>query len=240
MVKIVFCDEDVTYINTLCDEIKKYLFDIEMSMECYTSGDKMMEDLSSNHLDDVDLLIMETDIEGVSGIDIKDNVALDWRVHRIVFLSNSDEKMQYAFGYKVMNFLLKRTGFDEILCDIEKIIIGINESKMIAYNDGNRNHLFNMMELLYVEVDREYTRLHFKDGTQSGLMHHNLPYWMNIFRNDLVVQIHRKYLVNVCYVSDMDNCNVYLQNGVKLPIGRTFIKDFKKKVKLYKDELSIK
>ncbi|MBR1573109.1 MAG: response regulator transcription factor [Lachnospiraceae bacterium] len=235
MYTVAFCDSDIDllrkYERTVGDFFAQKSIDIRILL--FLSGDELLEKYHEGKLQQIDLLFLEIEFPGASGIEVKNVLSTSSVVRRIIFLSNNSDYMQDAFGLKVMKYIKKTIDVLDICREIEAVYIDLYANRLICYLNGKKEECFWMHELIYIDVDREYTKLHFSDKGDV-LTHHNFPYWKNKFKETQVVQIHRGFLVNLDYVKKLDCQSIMLKNGFKLKVGRYYYKHVKDALNRYR------
>lgn len=72
-------------------------------------------------------------------------------------------------------------------------------------------------DLLYLEADGSYTRLHLKDRIIT--ISNNLKVMFEKINNPNLVRIHRKYIINIIKIKYLDDNQVFLENDISLPLS---------------------
>jgi two-component system LytT family response regulator len=85
----------------------------------------------------------------------------------------------------------------------------------------------------WLEAQDDYTRLHTQN--RSYLVGQSLTHILSLLDPGLFIRIHRSSVVNVQYIKEIKktvkgNFLVLMSSGVKLPVGRTWLKQLKEKI----------
>ncbi|MBE5897644.1 MAG: response regulator transcription factor [Lachnospiraceae bacterium] len=231
MFVLSFCDDDCSKIESYEQEILSYfsMRKIDVEIVYYQSGDEILKENENGDMPSIDLLFLDVEMPGMDGIEVKNILSQSPNVKRIIFLSNYQKYMKEAFGLKVVKFMEKPVTCEEICKEIEKIVNELEDNKLISYSNGKNNDCFYLHDLRYIDVEREYTQLHFTDDS-IVMTHHNLPYWLSLLKDYPIMQIHRGYLVNLYHVKRIEGKNICLDNGLKISIGRRFFDETRRRV----------
>ena len=97
--------------------------------------------------------------------------------------------------------------------------IGTSDSQKIAIHDYKELKIFDEEEIIYLEADGRYTKIHFKNKhpiiCAKLLKNFESVLTINFIRS------HRSYMVNTSYITKIiDNKILELEDGTKLPIAR--------------------
>jgi len=96
---------------------------------------------------------------------------------------------------------------------------GIPDSRKIAIHDFKELKIFDKEEIIYLEADGRYTKIHFKNRNPIICAK-----FLKNFESVLTkrfIRIHRSYLVNISYITKIiDHKFLELADGTKLRIAR--------------------
>ena len=101
--------------------------------------------------------------------------------------------------------------------------------KKIAIHYCKELKIFDKEEIIYLEADGRYTKIHFKNMNPiicaKLLKNFESVLTMNFIR------IHRSYIVNISYITKLINYKIIeLADGTKLPIARRRYKSIVKRI----------
>ena len=98
-------------------------------------------------------------------------------------------------------------------------MINRNNIQNITIIDGNKKTRIPFEEILFVQAEHVYIRIHLVN--QKQLLHRiSLQCFMSKLNTDNFLQIHRSYIINTRFIKRWDNDRAYLP-GYEVPISRS-------------------
>ncbi len=195
---------------------------------------------------------------GEEGLDLLDDVASN--DFQIVFVTAFKDYAIKAFNANAIHYVLKPVDIDDLKDAVEKLlsykklfkddsanlktyiesiknfsdnIHYQNQSNKITISHNKGIKIIKDSSILYLEGDGNCTNIHFSDNstffdTRTLKVYHQILDTRKFFR------IHKKYLINLDYLTDYINEDGYfvrLENDIKLPVARARITEFINKLK---------
>ena len=116
---IGICDNEDKWRNQILECIMEYASDCQQKIECrmYASAEEYLQ--AERH---ADILLLETGMTGMSGIELKDWLEKTGSREAILFISSHKEQMGEAFGKNVYGFLEKPIQKELLFACLNKII----------------------------------------------------------------------------------------------------------------------
>lgn len=158
----------------------------------------------------VDLLILDIELSGLNGIDVKNCLQKKKKDIMIIFVSNHNEMVLSAFGINVYGFIEKKYLEKKFPHMLESAVSILNQYILL---DGD----MNSKEILYVKSERIYSRLYLSDGTNK-LIRKSLNELQSQLESVGFIRTHRGYLVNCGWVRRLGNREITI-NGTVIPIS---------------------
>ena len=109
---VYICDDEVPVLRELAEKIGKCMTEEEVL--CFSSGDELLEQLNRSVCD---ILFLDIDMPGISGMDIAGKLNGERGVPLLVFVTSHDELVYESFQYHPFAFIRKGY-FDQ---EIEKV-----------------------------------------------------------------------------------------------------------------------
>lgn len=168
MIKIGVCDDDIKYIEI----IKKKLLDyyktskINMKLFLFSNGNALLQNKVN-----LDLILLDIEMEEVSGIDIKNFLDKSNNKCKVIFISNHENKMIDAFGRNVIAFLHK-SNISDIVIYLRRMERECFEHKLISLG----NYQFDSYDIIYAKANGAYT----------NIIIHNKSYFCCIYLNNVL------------------------------------------------------
>ncbi|NIF05701.1 response regulator transcription factor [Chryseobacterium sp. Tr-659] len=177
----------------------------------------------------IDLLITETNLKGMSGLEFR---KLAHKIPACIFVSSHPELAAGVFELNTLDFISKPLtperfyhsmqrlfDFFEIRkkCECYDALVGEN---CIRIKEGGNIFQIKMKDILYLEALKDYTRIitleknHCILDSLGNLLHKNFF--------DSFVRIHRSYAVPRHLIRGKSSHEIELAHQIRLPIGRTY------------------
>ena len=209
-INIAICDDDKSYV----DEVIEYLENSAWKRNnifvyhSFYCGEELLESKQ-----DFDFIILDIEMDKISGVDVKDIFYQRNNQSRIIFLTNYDDYMVDSFGKNVYGYINK-----DLICKMDiplnKIFKELLEHRILEIGD----YTIDLYEVYYVEADGPYINIHFKDDFEIFRM--TLKEFTEKVANSNFVRVHRSYYVNMRYIREMDKTEIVLDNDIRLDISK--------------------
>lgn len=209
-ISIAICDDDENYIN----EIIQYLDNCSWKRNniflyhIFSAGEELLATKKC-----FDFMILDIEMEKISGIDVKEIFYEKNNQTRIIFLSNHEKYMSDLFGRNVYGYISKRE-INKMAIPLNKIFKEILEHRVIKLGD----EVIDLYKVYYVQADGPYINIYNRDDYKIYRM--TLKDFTNKITNSNFIRIHKSYLINMRYIKEIDDKFLILDNDRKLPISK--------------------
>ncbi len=222
--KVCIVEDEAVWRDQVQAAVEKYCRDKNISCKIDSYGND--KDFMKNA--DADLLFLDIELtEGEDGFEIAEKLMNSGNQCKICFLTSHTELARLGYRVNAFRYIDKRhlEEIDEALDFFLKTRI---QDRIVYCNDtaGIRIKI-DLNELLLVETYGRKLRYlmldgseHFCDGRISETAQSLAQF--GFFR------IQRSYIVNLKYIEAVNSREITLCNGIKVVIGRTHSKEFKK------------
>ncbi|MCI8300577.1 MAG: response regulator transcription factor [Lachnospiraceae bacterium] len=227
MIKIGICEDDMICRASIGKMLGRYFKENDTGFRIreYESGDCFMERNES-----ADILILDIEMEGTTGIELKDWLCEVEEDVKILFVTNHMEAMSEAFGRNVYGFLRKPVEQKELEKYLRRMQEDIQENRKLVVKGIDKEFVVKMKDILYFESSDKYSHVVLENDRYFS--DKGLRQWEENLRDSYFFRCHRCYLVNFRNIHRMDN-DIYMCNGDKLPIGRRRAKVLKDSYRKY-------
>lgn len=223
--KIAIVDDEINEREI----IKKYI------REWADAGKQLVEfsgfDNSESFLfsweDDKDyaLLVLDIEMGEISGLELAEKIRSEDKNLPIVFVTGYDEYIQYGYDVSALHYLIKPVNKERLFQALNKLAEREEENvKSLIVNAENKVRRIQINNVLYIEAAGHGSIMHTEDEVVS-LKESFGEIERQMLPTKEAVKCHRAYLVNLKFVSAIQNSNLILDNGERLPISRSRIKN---------------
>ncbi|MFB5086517.1 LytTR family transcriptional regulator DNA-binding domain-containing protein [Psychrobacillus sp. PGGUH221] len=229
----------------LAREELKYLLTESKQIEVIGEADCLInavKDISKQH---PDLVFLDIDLEEDNGLDLAKQLIQLKPTPAIVFATAYDEYALQAFELNALDYILKPFDEERIRKTLEKIIhvgkIGSEERRFISsaknVNSGKiavlveeRIVLLENDSIIYLESFEGKCKV--KTMSDEYIVSDSLTVLEKKLSNTNFMRVHRSFIVNMDHIVEIhpwfnSTYNVILKDRSKVPVSRTYVKDFK-------------
>ena len=172
-------------------------------------------------------------MDGISGIDVKNELMHEDLVKRIVFFTSHGEAMPMAFGLKVMNFYEKPLLYEAFEKLIFLVQSELQENQYISFATSEGLKGINTEEIIYIQSHKDYSEIQCKNGERIPLIIVSMKAWEDKLRCLSFVRVHKSYIINMAYITRMKE-KVELNHSLeKITVGRTYRETARKNYEEY-------
>lgn len=227
---IALCDDErectvamEKLIHECCKELK-----IKYEVNAYGSG----EELLSSGIE-TDLLFLDVKMEGMDGLQVKDELRRSHLVKKIVFITSYAECMQTAFGLKVIGFECKPVS-KEIIKKWIMIALEELDSSWLTIPAMNEFLKISENEICYLKADRDYVKLYRTKSENPVFLTTSMKKCEQLFHTDIFLRVHKSYIVNMQFIQKINGNEIKLcQPQITIPVGRTYKKQVQERYNQY-------
>ncbi|MEM9391019.1 MAG: LytTR family DNA-binding domain-containing protein [Bacteroidota bacterium] len=182
----------------------------------------------------LDLVLLDLNLNGANGFDLL-TTAVSGPFHTIIISAYKDQAIT-AFEYGVLDFVPKPFNRDRLEQALNRLIrnekTASNETKFLAAKKRQSIQLIPIEDVLYIKGAGAYTELFLANGTKA--LHDKSLEKLEQLLSHSFERIHKSYLVRMSKVNKIiaksgSKYMAELNNGERIPIGRTRYKDIKAK-----------
>ena len=239
MLKIILCEDDITYRENLRQAISRILFDKEeVSFECFNDGYELVQVLERGEQLWADLIFMDITMPKLDGMKTARILRRNNVDSALIFVTERKDMVFQGYAVHAFAYLLKsmvKEKLEEVVLDyleerarskkqyllmkkhkrIERIPV-----KAIRYLVSDKRKLKAVMEALY-----ETTEFYMQMSEAEKYL-----------EDAGFVRCHQSYLVNAHHILYWDGINIVLPGNEKIPVSRRY----RKKVNQRFEELTEK
>lgn len=243
MIRCIAIDDEPLALRQISNYISQIPF---LSLDkVFSSAVVATEWLDKN---DTDLIFVDINMPDLSGVEFVQSLQ---NPPMVIFTT---AYVEYAIeGYKLeaIDYLLKPFGLKDITRAAEKAQSlyelrsfrdkmlaenGVEESEEVVADEDDKEYisvradhkttLVKISNIVYIESEGEYVRMHLADGTKLVTLF-RLKNMESYLPSSLFMRVHRSYIINLNYVSGYTKGRVFLNDDDDyLPIGENYKEAF--------------
>lgn len=156
---------------------------------------------------DPDLLFLDIDLGRQTGFDLLEQLPSTFRT---IFITAYDSFALRAFEVNALDYLVKPVHperLENCICRLgspyqSKTAEILNEHDNVLVSLGTGSKFMQIKAITCIQSVGDYTRLYSIEG-YSGLVHHTLKRWRLRLPEQIFIQAHRSYIINIRHVVRM-------------------------------------
>lgn len=214
MIRLGICDDEQVFgehTKHLCEEYFEEKND-KVEIITFTSGTQVLE-----YKKYLDILLLDIEMEDISGIEVKDSLEKRGRNTKIVFITNYEQYAITGYGMYVCGYLKKPLGKMELICILDKLCAQLGEGAYYYVDTRQGKFPVLMDAILYIESnDHSCTVM-----TEQEKYDHRKP--ISAIERELTeyhfFRCHKSYIVNLNYIDRVEK-DILMKNGDVVQVSR--------------------
>ncbi len=215
--------------------LQKYIDDVE-TLELKGTFPDALSALPFLQQNAIDLIFLDIHLPKMSGMDflktLKDSP-------KVILTTAFSEFALESYEYNVVDYLLKPFSFQRFVKAITKASLEPSKSPTevskqidvkkdsIFIKSGHDLYKVSLQDILYLKADMDYVQIVTKE--KNYLNSETLKHWLGLLDETTFFQVHKSYIVNSNFIKKISGNLVYIGDE-KIPIGRAYKEDFKKRL----------
>ena len=206
--RIAVCDEEEKFRVQAKEMIEKLTNSIDIVVDAYEDGRKLIERFESNPYD---VLFLDIEMPLMDGITLAKKVrAMSENVY-IVFLTGHVEYALEGYEVNALRYLTKPVQEDK-LREVLRFVMDKNTSKrQLMIKEEGEEILLNVSDIVYAEAQNQYVMIY--TDSDEHLIRYNIGDLENELKNDGFFRVHRGDLVSLAKVKRLVKNDVLIESG---------------------------
>ncbi|MCH5348998.1 MAG: response regulator transcription factor [Oscillospiraceae bacterium] len=239
MIRIGICDDNSVMLNNLKNVISSVFAAYTSDFETATFDSGAML-INSHKQKPFHVIFLDIDMPEITGFDVAKTLRDEFSNCFIIFVSSHSELIYESMDFQPFHFIKKNS--DEPLSSsadriVKKLMKHMKQNeKVILEDDISGRHAVYIHNIIYLESDKHYVKYYIKNFTEPVKMRENISDCEKKYSYYDFVRIHKRYIINLKYLSFFDNTNNEIRLGIinkKLAMSRNYKKDVDEKYTLY-------
>ncbi len=225
-VKIIAVDDNTASLRT----IENYAHRVPW-LELIDTFESPIAALDFLSKQSVDMILIDVQMDEISGLDFitiaKKRIGLSLPIFIII-----SSYAQYAidgFELDITDYLLKPFRFERFLAAIEKGRArqllnksSVSDTSDIFIRHANKSTRLELSQIQYIQSYQHFVKLFFLNDTPL-VLNQSMGHMVDTLKSHGFLQIHKQFIVNIQYISEITNNQVRIKNSdALLPVGRKY------------------
>lgn len=221
--KIAICEDEKIVALEISELVNKYFADSGLAYNI-----DVYYDVASFEKEEgkYDLVFLDYKFPDENGIDVARHLREKYDDVVIVFVSAYSEYVFESFEVGAFRYLLKPVNPIEMIKTLDSFIALRRRNSPVEIPLKNKNMYIKSDEILYIESFEKHCIVRSMD--KSYTTPKALSNFQGEINNTAFFRTHRRYLVNMKYISEIEKNIITLINGEKVEISRRNLINFNK------------
>lgn len=229
MIKIAFCDDDLSVLNQICMLLDKYRTQQNLEL-CHTSFQSPLELLAEIERGArYDIIFLDVLMPGATGIDTAAEIRNYDRNVKIIFLTSSSEFAVQSYTVGAYFYQLKPILEDNFFRLMDSAVTACeqerSDSLILRCKDGITR--IELRNLEYCEVIRHTLFIHLTNGKVLESIGSLEKLWSSLEPYAEFVRPHRSYIVNLEHIQALSYRAITMTCQAEIPLPRGKFQELK-------------
>ncbi len=226
---VAICDDAPDTLRYAASLVRRELSDYELTLDCFTSALALRKCLApGDYRPDVAVLDIELGAESGIALAVELNAAAP--DCRVIFLSGYSEYISAAYEAEHVWYVLKSQVEDYLAPALRRAVgtLPATSAQAITVTSRGKSFTLPLRKLLY--ISGENRRTCFVCTDESYTVSGSPARWLAPSLDWAIVRCHQSFWVNIAQVSSIDREEIVLHGGQRLPIGRAYRAETRRRV----------
>lgn len=229
MYHIAICEDEDTFIGELKEKLMRYATETgkEFCFFVYHDGSELLQKYNSQY----DLIFLDIKMEQLNGLKTAEEIRKIDSAVGLMFITAVKQYVWKGYEYSAANYLLKPIQYGILKLELDRFFgryQGKDEPYLNFANDhGKYKVLFK--NLCFAETEKRNVMLHFEG--QKQIIYKNMKQVSSLLcAYPQFAQCHQSFVVNLSFVKGVENLELVLLTGERIPISQPKRKEFMKRL----------
>lgn len=237
--QFVICDDSVKNLLELERMLLQYSTrfpDLSFEIEKFTDAALLLHKIQNKK--PADIYILDIVMSDISGIDLGHEIRKKSGKSIIIYITASDRFALDAYDIFAIRYLLKPVEENRFFEALDYALSQMQDRRRSFFPVKTKDGLESVpyREIEYIENSARRLEIHLTDGNRITSV-----YIRKSFEEELkellnagnFLCVHKSFLVNLSYVRKLDQNNVIMNSGIRIPVSRKSASQVKKSYLLF-------
>ena len=199
-------------------DLKQFAYDVTMD-----NGNQLFDD--AKKVDGFDIYVLDIIMPGLSGIQLGAKLRSYGFDGKILYLTSSDEYGVDAFKVQASNYIMKPVKKEELISSLNDLVASIKtrKEKSLIIKSKDSSIKLNFDNILYAELSQKTIVYYLMNGKKIESMSIRSTFseaMQELLRDNRFALCGSSRIVNLHYITELDDENIMFINGAKVYVGR--------------------
>lgn len=223
MINVAICEDELEIAKSISTMVSNQIdeFDFEYNIDIFITASALKESGSK-----YDLIFLDCRLPDENGIETAKHLRRSGSKATIIFVTAYEEYVYESFKVDTFRYLLKPIDEQELRSAVASYILSIEKEKFIDVPTKEKIHHLNLNEIIYIESCEKHSIVRVLDDSYESTK--TISDFQAEIESPKFFRTHRRYLVNMKYILEIDKNIITLSNTEKIEISRRNLSNFNK------------
>lgn len=230
MIRIAICDDETTVLQQTKRLLKEYP-GADFTIDEFTRGEDL---LLSEHC--YEIILLDIDMPETNGIETARLIRQKDKKVKLIYVTNYSDYTTFAFAVHAFAYLLKPLNRDELYKQLDEAFEYMQRSadSLLEFHTAEGILRVNPKDILYFEYLSRKVCLHTKADTY--ILKCRITELANQLKSKGFYMPHKSFVVNLYSVKNIKGYDIYLTNGLTIPLSQKKSMEFRRELNHYLSE----
>lgn len=232
--KIAICDDEIEFQRQLKREIEEHYHSLDVLICTFLSGEELLKVMEREETG-YNLIFMDIQMPGISGLETAKRIRKNDVNTPIILLTSHTEFAMDGYEINAFRFLEKPLNKIKLIQALNVIEKQKMSNQRIIVTDNGKEYYLAVWDVIFIKSENVYLQLILSN--KSYLIRQKLKQQLEKLPKQLFLQVHRSYIINLAHVSGYDGKIATMDNGIGVPVSRSYRNEFKNRLMHYLKEI---
>ena len=216
--RIAICDDEGSQLAGILSLVQEWArrFCHECQIQTFSSAEEFLFEYTEDKT--YDILLLDVELTGISGIDLAKRIRADHNLAEIVFITSHFEFISEGYEVDALHYLTKPVSGEKLMEVLNRAAerLSLEPPFVIITCDSETIKLYES-EILYIESFLHYISIH--TAEKEYKLKENISSFQQKLSDDFY-RLHRSYLVSLKQIRRISRTFVTLKGETELPLAR--------------------
>ena len=229
IINIAICDDEQESLDWILKELYKSANNLNVTIETYpyTDGNKVV-DLIYNNKENFDILFLDIDMPNISGLEVAKELRKKESDIILIFISSYEQYVFKSIEHNPFRYIRKSRIDKELFLAVKAACSRLEEMKdtHIVVKTEDSEAKIKHSDIMYFETTARKVGIHLSNG-EILAVRKTIKELYKELNDEHFIRIHSGCVVNAKYIAKFSNNDITLDNGERLIVSRTRMKNIK-------------
>ncbi len=223
---LAICDDEARIMSLIANAIEGAFSQkgIDVTMEQFSNPLELKKRITQTEFD---LLFLDIDMPKLDGIRLAQLLRQQQKTLDIIFVSSREDRVFEAFNVHPFGFVRKSAFLTDIVTAVDSYVNYLGESTKtrLSVDTSDGTVSVPLREIVYIESIGKEQLIHLYSKPEPVSVRLTMSGLMGALEDQGFARCHKGYIVNFQHILAINKADISMDNGVKVPIGRSYAQD---------------